>query len=125
MTKTVAELIARLKDKGQKLGLRLNSLEREAKDHKLDTRRKIIVGGVVIAEMEKDPDFANVVQTLLLRYVGRPHDRRAIAGLLPSTSSQASTQPEPKSASLDDVGDELARLLDLPVSPPDRLSDGG
>ena len=125
MTKTVAELIARLKDKGQKLGLRLNSLEREAKDHKLDTRRKIIVGGVVIAEMEKDPDFANVVQTLLLRYVGRPHDRRAIARLLPSTSSHASTQPEPKSASLDDVGDELARLLDLPVSPPDQLSDGG
>jgi hypothetical protein len=119
MTKTVAELIARLKGKGQKLGLRLNSPEREAKDRKLDTRRKIVVGGVVIAEMEKDPDFANAIQTLLLRYVGRPHDRRAIAELLPSAPSQAFSQQEPKSASLDDVGDELARLLNLPASPPD------
>ena len=63
---------------------RLTKLEAKAKSekHKLDTRRKIIVGGAVLAEMHKDPDFAAVVRALLLRYVARPNDRAAVADLL-------------------------------------------
>ena len=54
----------------------------KSQTRKLDTRRKIIVGGAVLAEMHKDPEFAAVVRALLLRYVARPNDRDAVADLL-------------------------------------------
>ena len=42
---------------------RLNTLEQKSKTEarKRDTRRKIIVGGAVIAQMEKDQTFADAV----------------------------------------------------------------
>ena len=68
----------------EKLGQILNRLEQKEKSEarKLDTRRKIIVGGAVVAEMHKDAEFAAVVRALLLRYVARPNDRAAVADLL-------------------------------------------
>jgi hypothetical protein len=86
---------------------RIHALEQKAKDdqRKRETRRKIIVGGVVLAEMAKDDDFAGSIATLLAHYVGRPHDRDAVADLLRSNHQQPST------ASLSEVGGEIARLL--------------
>ena len=84
MPKDYADRISKLKQQREKIEKRLNTLEQKTKneDRKKDTRRKIIVGGAVVAEMHKDPEFAAVVRALLLRYVGRPNDRQAIADLL-------------------------------------------
>ena len=85
MANDISERIAYLKQQREKLGQKLNKLEQKEKSQarKLDTRRKIIVGGAVLAEMLKDPDFASLVRTLLARYVARPNDRQAVADLLP------------------------------------------
>ena len=60
----------------------LSNKKKSHKTRKLDTRRKIIVGGAVLAEMHKDPEFAAVLRAMLLRYVARPNDRAAVADLL-------------------------------------------
>lgn len=40
-----------------------------------DTRRKIIMGGAVMAEAKTDPDFAKIVASILQRRVVDPRDR--------------------------------------------------
>ncbi len=84
MATDISGRIAQLKQKQEQLAKRLNALEQKEKSQtrKLDTRRKIIVGGAVLAEMHKDPEFAGVLRALLLRYVARPNDREAVADLL-------------------------------------------
>ncbi len=84
MSNDISGRIAQLKQQREKLSHRLNALEQKEKSEarKLDTRRKIIVGGAVVAEMQKDSEFAAVVRALLLRYVARPNDRAAVAELL-------------------------------------------
>ena len=84
MANDISGRIAQLKQKQEQLARRLNALEQKEKSQtrKLDTRRKIIVGGAVLSEMHKDPEFAAVVRALLLRYVARPNDRAAVADLL-------------------------------------------
>jgi hypothetical protein len=84
MPNDISQRIAHLKQQREKLSQKLNRLEHKEKSQarKLDTRRKIIVGGAVVAEMHKDPEFAAVVRAVLLRYVARPNDRAAVAELL-------------------------------------------
>ena len=84
MANDISGRIAQLKQKQEQLARRLNALEQKEKSQtrKLDTRRKIIVGGAVLSEMHKDPEFASVLRALLLRYVARPNDREAVADLL-------------------------------------------
>ena len=101
MPKSYGERIEKLKEQRGKIERRLNTLEQKATNKKWnrDTRRKIIVGGAVLAEMQMDPEFAHLVQGLLARYVERPNDRADIADLLQSAS--------------------------LLAAPADGLSDGG
>jgi hypothetical protein len=101
MPKDYEEQIEKLKSQRQKIERRLSTLEQEAIDigYKRGARRKIIVGGAVLAEMEKDDDFANVIRGVLARHVERPKDREVIADLLQKVSQSA--------------------------PPPDGLSDGG
>ena len=44
-----------------------------------DTRRKIILGGAVMAEAKTDPDFAKIVTSILQRRVVDPRDRLLLA----------------------------------------------
>ena len=86
---TLEEKIAAVKAKKEKLNAkldaRLDNLEAKAKNdkRKLDTRRKIIVGGAILAHIEKHPDFAKSVTAILASSVGRPNDLKAVADLLP------------------------------------------
>ena len=84
MTNDISKRIAHLKQQREKLSQKLNRLEHKEKSQarKLDTRRKIIIGGAVLSEMQKDFEFAAVVRSMLLRYVARPNDRAAVADLL-------------------------------------------
>ena len=91
MPKSYGERIEKLKEQRGKIERRLNTLEQKAtnKRWKRDTRRKIIVGGAVLAEMQIDPKFADLIQGLLARYVDRPNDRADIADVLQANSQSA------------------------------------
>jgi hypothetical protein len=95
MPRPITDRIAALKAKQDQLAARLKPLEARAKleDRKRDTRRKIIVGGTVLAAMEKDQAFAAGVAALLARWVERPNDRAVIADLLPGGAGAASALP--------------------------------
>jgi hypothetical protein len=110
MPKNYADQIAKIKEKREKLDARLNTLDQKAKDEsrKRETRQKIIVGGAVLAEMEKDDDFAASIRVLLARYVARPRDKETLGDILPPVK-------EPPAASLSEVGGEMSRLLDPPT----------
>ena len=114
MSKDVADRIAKLKEKREKLAIRLNALEQKDKDdrRKRDTRRKIIVGGAVLTQMEKDSAFASVVRQILAQSVGRQNDREAISDLLvpppqPAHETTASAPATPPSITA--VENEMAR----------------
>jgi hypothetical protein len=91
MPRPVSERIAAIKAKQEQLAARLKPLAARAKleDRKRDTRRKIIVGGTVLAAMERDQAFAAGVAALLARWVERPNDREVIADLLPGGAGAA------------------------------------
>jgi hypothetical protein len=95
MPPPLSDRIAALKAKQDQLAARLKPLEAKAKleDRKRDTRRKIIVGGTVLAAMEKDQAFAAGVAALLARWVERPNDRAVIADLLPAGAGAVSALP--------------------------------
>jgi hypothetical protein len=84
MTRSIEEQIAAVKARKDKASARLTVLQGKAKkeERKRDTRRKIIVGGMVIAAMEKSPALAARIGELLDGQVTRPHDREVIADLL-------------------------------------------
>lgn len=75
----------------QALEARLNEAGR-----KLDTRRKIILGGLLIDAAGKDERFAKVVTALMSR-IDRDHDRQAFEGWTPPApaASSAATAPTP------------------------------
>ena len=97
MAKNVDERIARIKQQREALAQRLNALEQKAASEarKRDTRRKIIVGGAVLAYMEKDHTFAKWLSDLLERSVGRINDRDTISDLLtPALAPASASDPE-------------------------------
>jgi hypothetical protein len=124
MVKNVEERIARIKQQREALAQRLNTLEQTAKSEarKRDTRRKIIVGGAIIAQMEKDASFAAAVRKILAQSVGRQNDREAIADLLDAASgvaSPAAPTPAPRAnASGMDAGTPDARSISPQPQPP-------
>lgn len=95
MAKDTASKIAALKSKKQQLAKRLSALEQKEKTdaRKRETRQKIIVGGLVLAHMQKDEGFARVVRGLLVEHVTRPHDREAVAELLNAAPGASGAKP--------------------------------
>jgi hypothetical protein len=84
MAKPIAEQIAAVKARKEKLAARLSTLSAKAKveDRKRDTRRKIVVGGAILDAIEKDKVLASKVRQILSVAVSRPHDRDVIDDLL-------------------------------------------
>ncbi len=123
MAKNVDERIARIKQQREALAQRLNALEQKAASEarKRDTRRKIIVGGAIIAQMEKMPDFANLVRTVLNASVGRQNDREAIADLLAAASGVASPAA-PERAAVSPAPFPRANAPGMDAGKPDALS---
>jgi hypothetical protein len=80
----VAALLSELGEHRQRVDQALAREEREdARDahsaRRQDTRRKIILGGAVMAEAKADPDFAKIVTSILQRRVVDPRDRLLLA----------------------------------------------
>ena len=82
--KPITDRIAALKVKKDALAARLNTLEAQAKNdtRKRDTRLKIIVGGAVLAAMEKDDVLTRHVRRALAAAVGRRQDKDILGDLL-------------------------------------------
>ena len=82
--KTEEERRAALVLKIEQARQRLNQLEQRtnAKARAQDTKRKIVVGGTVLATLPKDDAFKAQIVALLREKVTRPSDRAVIADLL-------------------------------------------
>lgn len=100
---------ARIKAQQEKLARQLDALNQKekTKQRALDTRRKIIVGGAVLAHMEKDIVLANLVRGILARSVGRSIDREAIADLLPPSPNAATPAPANDGAALHEAATQI------------------
>lgn len=84
VAENVSALMAELDDHRRRVDQALARDERtDARDahsaRRQDTRRKIIMGGAVIAEAKADPDFAKIVTAILRRRVADPRDRLLLA----------------------------------------------
>ena len=93
MPRPITDRIDAIKQKQDVLAARLNSLQAKAKtdERKRDTRRKIVVGGAVLLAIQKDPELAERVKSVLAQIVGRPVDRDVIADLLPPSPADATS----------------------------------
>jgi hypothetical protein len=104
---TVREQIERLEAKKLKLEedlktrreqLRQRELRKArmnaAKDRKVDTRRKIVLGGLVLTHMERDEAFAVQIRSLM-RTLIQDRDRALFSDLFPETVQAAELVKEP------------------------------
>ena len=82
--KPLAERIAALKEAEKKAQARLASLvaRQKTEDRKRDTRRKIVVGGAVLAHAALHPAFANALRDVLRVAVTRDMDKALLADLI-------------------------------------------
>ena len=78
------EQIDKARLKAEQAKARLQALEARLGEaaRKLDTRRKIIMGGLLLDAAEKDERYAKVVAALMGR-IERDHDRKAFEGWTP------------------------------------------
>lgn len=81
--------------KAEQATARLQALEAKAnaEARKLDTRRKVILGALLIDEAEKDERFARALIALLER-ISRDQDRKAFEGWPPPSPSQTASEPQ-------------------------------
>ncbi len=84
MTDKTAALLEGLRKRKAQLERRIADAENQAKvaARKQDTRRKIVVGGAILAALADSPGLAAMVKTVLAQRVTRALDRAAVADLL-------------------------------------------
>lgn len=99
MADTIAERITVARQRAEQAKARLQALEAQASAaaRKRDTRRKVILGGLLLDAAEKDERFTRVVTALLDR-ISRDQDRKAFDGWQaptpsPTTPSLGVNQP--------------------------------
>ena len=101
-----SEQIAKAKLAVQQAKARLQAIEnrKSEAERKLDTRRKIILGGLLLDAAAKDERYAKVVAALMAR-IDRDNDRKAFDGwTLPGIAETAA--PGPTSAAASNGGTE-------------------
>ena len=88
-----SDQIEKARAKASQAKARLQALEARLSEasRKLDTRRKIILGGLLIDAASKDERYAKVIAALMAR-IERDHDRQAFDGWTPPIPAQ-SVQP--------------------------------
>ena len=81
MTRTIDQQIAEAEAKLQRLKKKAKASE---------TRRKIIVGSVVITDALKEPNAARALAALLRRSITRDVDIKEVSGLIDALDTKAS-----------------------------------
>jgi hypothetical protein len=94
--KTPAQRIAELEERATALKNRAAQLKARQKvaNRKEDARRKIIIGGAILAEMQASPAFRGAILKLLKRRVTRDIDKKTIANIL-NSGEQGATSGQP------------------------------
>lgn len=89
-----SDQIEKARLKASQAKARLQALEARLSDasRKLDTRRKIILGGLLIDAAGKDERYAKVVASLMGR-IDRDHDRQAFQDWTPPAPASADPSP--------------------------------
>lgn len=84
MAKPITDKIAALKARQEELAAQLSALTAKAKveDRKRDTRRKIVIGGAILAALETDTGLADTLRRVLTAHVTRPMDRDVVSDFL-------------------------------------------
>jgi hypothetical protein len=84
MTEIVASRIEKLKQRKAKLEAEIAKAEATEKKaaRAKDTRRKILVGAAILAEIEAEPSLKGVLQDILKRRLTQDRDRELLADLL-------------------------------------------
>ena len=84
MTEKTTDRLNRLQQRKAALERDIANMKREARTaaRKQDTRRKIVVGGAILAAIADSPGLAEMVKTVLAQRVTRTLDRAAVADLL-------------------------------------------
>ena len=100
------ERIEKAKLAVQQAKARLQAIENRQTEaeRKLDTRRKIILGGLLLDAAAKDERYAKVVSALMAR-IDRDNDRKAFDGWTPPAASEAGS-PSPASPPMPNGGTE-------------------
>jgi len=96
MPLTTTEQIEKARLAVQQAKARLQAIENRQSqaERKLDTRRKIIMGGLLLDATTKDERYAKVVSALLAR-VERDNDRKAFDGWEPPAPAVPQPSPVP------------------------------
>lgn len=91
MTDKTADRLTKLKQRKAQLEQQIAAAESKAQvaARKLDTRRKIIVGGSILAAIEDNPGLREMVRAVLAQRVTRPNDRAAVSDLLEAEPAKA------------------------------------
>lgn len=76
-TKTPDQRLKELEQAKNTLQLKINAelKKQRSKERKEDIREKIIIGSIVMATMDNDPNFAGLIETKLSKHVMRDSDR--------------------------------------------------
>lgn len=84
--KTEAERLADLEARKSALEAQMQEIQARQKERlrKADTRRKVILGGMLLAKAEQDERIARMVADMV-KAVDRPADRSAFDGWTPPT----------------------------------------
>lgn len=100
MMLSTSERIEKARLAVQQAKARLQAIENRQSEaeRKLDTRRKIILGGLLIDAATKDERYAKVVAALMAR-IDRENDRKAFDGWTPPAAPEVATPgPVPAAA---------------------------
>ena len=94
MALPLQDRIEKARLKASQAKARFQALEARLSDasRKLDTRRKIILGGLLIDAASKDERYAKVVSALMQR-IDRDNDRQAFQGWTPPAPAASSQSP--------------------------------
>lgn len=78
--KTSEERLTELQEKERQIKAQIQREKAKAKqeERKRDTRRKVIIGGMVMAHCQIDPAFEAQIMRLLNQHVTRPADRETL-----------------------------------------------
>lgn len=84
MAETAASRLEKLKQRKAKLEAEIAKAEATEKKaaRANDTRRKILIGAAMLAEMEAEPSFRDGVRRILDRRLTQDRDRELLADLL-------------------------------------------
>jgi len=118
MKKTEQQLF-KLRARQRELQTQASALEarKRTEDRRLDARRKIVVGGAVLAHAGHDPEWAALLREILRKAVTRDIDKAVIGDLL---GEPAAAMPDrPPAPAIPDRPPTPA-IPDRPPAPPAR-----